>query len=126
MILCSWQPLRKCPDKAIDVSAILEHRGGEAAVARFKAKVAESKKAGSFGPIDLLEDSVTRNPYKRRGFETPESLSKVLIRLSDGTHYEDLRDCSKVVKALEETTIFRIYVRDDETKGKANKLMEGM
>jgi HD superfamily phosphohydrolase len=112
--------------KAIDVSALLEHRGGEAAVARYKAKVAEAKKNGIFGPIDLLEDTATRNPYKRRGFETPESLSKVLIRLSDGTHYEDLRDCSKVVKALEETTIFRVYVRDNETREKANKLVEGM
>jgi HD superfamily phosphohydrolase len=90
--------------KAIDVSALLEHRGGEAAVARFKGRLGAAKKAGTFGPIDLFEDTATRNPYKRRGFETPEALSKVLIRLSDGTSFEDLRDCSKVVKALEETT----------------------
>jgi len=112
--------------KAIDITALLDHRGGAAATARFKAKLAEAKKAGTFGPIDLLEDSATRNPYKRRGFETPESLSKVLIRLSDGTGYEDLRECSRVVEALEEGTIFRVYVRDNETRDKANRLMEGM
>jgi len=53
-------------------------------------------------------------------------LSKVLIRLSDGTSFEDLRDCSKVVKALEETTVFRVYVRNEDTKAKAEKLMEGL
>ncbi len=46
--------------KAIDVSALLEHRGGEAAVARFKGRLAEAKRAGTFGPIDLIEDSATR------------------------------------------------------------------
>jgi HD superfamily phosphohydrolase len=112
--------------KAIDVSALLEHRGGEAAVARFKGRLADAKRSGEFGPIDLLDDSATRNPYKRRGFETPEALSKVLIRLSDGTSFEDLRDCSKVVKALEETTVFRVYVRNEDTKAKAEKLMEGL
>jgi HD superfamily phosphohydrolase len=112
--------------KAIDVSALLEHRGGAAATARFKAKLAEARRAGAFGPIDLLEDSATRNPYQRHGFETPESLSKVLIRLSDGTGCEDLRDCSNVVEALEEITIFRVYVRDDEAREKAMKLMEGV
>jgi hypothetical protein len=104
----------------------LEHRGGEAAVARFKGRLSEAKKEGKFGIFDIFEDSATRNPYKRRGFETPEALSKVLIRMSDGTRYEDLRDCSKVVKSLEETTVFRIYVRDPATRTKAEKLMEGM
>jgi uncharacterized protein len=111
--------------KAIDVSALLEHRGGPAATARFKAKLTDAKKARHFGEIDLLEDSASRNPYQRHGFETPASLSKVLIRLSDGTGYEDLRDCSNVVKALEEITVFRVYVKDDETKAKAMKLLEG-
>jgi uncharacterized protein len=112
--------------KAIDVSALLDHRGGAAATARFKAKLADAKRAGAFGPIDLLEDSATRNPYQRHGFETPESLAKVLIRLSDGTGYEDLRDCSNVVKSLEEITVFRVYVRNGETKEKAMKLMDGV
>ena len=63
--------------KAVDVSALLDHRGGAAATARFKAKLTQAKKEGAFGPFDILEDTATRNPYKRRGSETPESLLKV-------------------------------------------------
>jgi len=71
-----------------------------------------------------LEDSVSRDPYQRRGFETPEALSKVLIRRADGTGFEDLRDSSAVVRALEKTTIFRVYMRDQDIKAKVEKIME--
>src|SRR5262249_45609195 len=54
--------------KAIDVTAQL---GSEAAVARFRARLTDARNAGEFGLIDLLEDSVSRDPYQRRGFETP-------------------------------------------------------
>jgi uncharacterized protein len=107
--------------KAIDVSAQL---GGAAAVAQFKSRLAAAKAAGEFGPIDLFDDTPYRNPYQRKGFETPEVLSKVFIRRSDGTAFEDLRDCSDVVKALEETSLFRVYVRDADTRAKVDKLME--
>ena len=110
--------------KAIDVTARLAPTGGEAAVARFRTRITEAKKAGEFGPIDLLEDSASRDPYKRRGFETPEALSKVLIRRADGTAFEDLRDSSEVVRALEKNTVFRVYTRDPGTKAKVDKLME--
>jgi uncharacterized protein len=108
------------------VTAILEHRGGEAAVAKFKARLNDVRKSGAFGPLDLLEDTAKRNPYQRKGFETPEALSKVLIRQGDGKGLEDLRDCSNVVRALEEKSIYRVYVRDDDTNRKITKLLEGM
>jgi HD superfamily phosphohydrolase len=111
--------------KAIDVTARLFPSGGEGGVAHFKSRLADAKKAGSFGPIDVFEDNPRRNPYKRRGFETPEALSKVLIRRADGTGYEDVRDCSNVVKAMEETTMFRVYVRDPATNAKLEALIEG-
>jgi uncharacterized protein len=108
--------------KAVDVSARL-HSGGEAAVARFRGRLEKEKKAGVFGPVDVFEDVARRNPYKRRGFETPEALSKVLIRCADGAGYEDLRDSSVVVKALEETVVFRVYVRNQETKEKVEQII---
>jgi uncharacterized protein len=110
--------------KAFDITALL-HSGGEAAVARFRGRLERAKKAGEFGSIDLFEDIARRDPYKRKGFETPEALSKVLIRRADGSGYEDLRDCSAVVKALEETSVFRVYVRNEETKNKLNNIIGG-
>jgi uncharacterized protein len=99
--------------KAIDVSARLAQRAGDASVARFRARLAELRGQGQISAIDLLEDQATRNPYKRRGYDSPEALSKVLIRRVDGNGYEDLADRSKVVAALREETVFRVYVRND-------------
>ena len=76
--------------KAIDVTARLAQRGGDASVARFRARLAELRGQGQIGTFDLLENQATRNPYKRRGYDLPEALSKVLIRRVDGTGYEDL------------------------------------
>lgn len=112
--------------KAIDVGALLEARGGEAAIARFKMRLSEQQKAGKFGPIDVLSDTAKRNPYQRKGLETPDVLKKVLIRLPDGTSFADLRDQSEVVRALEEKAIFRVYVRDNQTRRNVLALMEGL
>jgi uncharacterized protein len=84
--------------KAIDITALLENRGGAASVARFRARLKQAK--ADIGEFDILEDQVARNPYKRRGYDSPEALSKVLIRRVDGTGYEDLADRSEVVAAL--------------------------
>ena len=108
--------------KGIDAGAVLESHG-EAAITRFKMKLREAKKAGVFGPIDIFEDTVKRNPYQHKDLETPEVLSKVLIRRSDGTNFEDLRDCSDVVRGLEEKARVRVYFRDLPTRRKLEKLL---
>ncbi len=100
--------------KAIDITARLDHRGGAASVARFRARLKELRK--EVGEFDILEDQATRNPYKRRGYDSPEALSKVLIRRIDGTGYEDLDERSDVVAALQQQSTFRVYVRNDEMK----------
>ncbi len=110
--------------KVVDVGAILQAKGGEAAIAQFKMRLAHSQKAGDFGHIDVFSDTAKRNPYQRKELETPEVLKKVLIRRSDGTGFEDLRDRSDVVKALDEKAIFRVYVRDNSSKRKILALME--
>ena len=39
---------------------------------------------------------------------------------------QDLRDSSSVVRALEEKSVYRLYVRDEEAKAKVEKLKEGI
>jgi uncharacterized protein len=112
--------------KAIDAGAILGSKGGEAAVARFKMRLLEEQRAGTFGPIDVFSDTAKRNPYQRKSMETPDVLKKVLIRWPDGTNFEDLRDRSDVVKALEEKALFRVYVRDVVSRKKVLALMEAL
>jgi len=112
--------------KVIDVSASLALKGGEAAVAKFKLRLADLQKSGELGPIDVFTDTVKRNPYQRKGLETPDVLKKVLIRRRDGSNFEDLRDQSDVVKALEEKTSYRVYVRDNSCRKKVLSIMEGL
>lgn len=112
--------------KVVDVGALLQNKGGEAAVAQFKMRLAEMQKSGGCEPIDVFSDTAKRNPYQRKGLDTLDVLKKVLIRRSDGTSFEDLRDCSDVVKALEERSLFRVYVRNNATKRKVLSLMEGL
>ena len=43
----------------------------------------------------------------------------------NGSGIEDLRDCSDVVKALQETTMFRVYARDAAAKKRSNNSWKG-
>jgi HD superfamily phosphohydrolase len=108
--------LRRQLYKAIDVTAHLKGHGGEASVARFRARLTELR--SSLGQFDVIEDHPSRNPYKRRGFDSPEALSKVLIRREDGTAYEDLAERSAVVAALHPQSTYRVYVRNEEVRQK--------
>lgn len=112
--------------KVVDAGALLQTKGGEAAIAEFKMRLAASQKAGDFGVIDVFSDTAKRNPYQRKGLETPEVLKKVLIRRPDGSGFEDLRDRSDVVKALDEKALFRVYVRDNSSRRKVLALMEDL
>ncbi|HEX8663209.1 MAG TPA: HD domain-containing protein [Beijerinckiaceae bacterium] len=100
--------------KSFDVKARLD-RAGEPAVAQFRYRLSEARKANKIGRFDLFEDTAARNPYKRRGFEN-DALSKVLIRREDGHGYQDLAERSSVVAALQPESLYRVYVRNDETR----------
>lgn len=104
--------------KAVDVTARLDHKGGDAGVAMFRAKLSEARRAGEIGAYDVLDDTPTRNPYKRRGYDSPEALTKVLIRRPDGTGFQDLAERSDIVRALEQRKVYRVYVRDDSWKAR--------
>ena len=95
--------------KAVDISERL--KADEASKAKFRKKLTEAKENGEFKEFDLFEDTASRNPYKRRGYDTPEALSKVLIRTSANS-YEDLASRSKVVEALKEESVYRVYASD--------------
>lgn len=104
--------------KAIDVT-----ERSEATRAQIRKKLSEARAAGEFGEFDIFEDTPSRNPYKRRGYDTPEALSKVLIRTSQGGAYEDLASLSKVVGALNEKSIYRICVRNEEVYKKVTGIL---
>jgi uncharacterized protein len=112
--------------KVVDAGAILQARGGEAAVAKFKMQLADLQKSGEVNAIDIFTDTVKRDPYQRKGLETPDVLKKVLIRRPDGTNFEDLRDRSDVVQALEEKALYRVYVRDAAARKKVLSLVEDL
>lgn len=106
--------------KSIDIQARLAPVTGAAGVARFRAKLSQARQSGAFGPHDVLDDDPARTPYKRRGFDSPEALNKVLIRGADGNGTHDLADRSEVVRTLEQRSIFRVCVRDEN----ANEIVE--
>lgn len=109
--------------KAVDVGDLFA--GRDESLIRFKMKLKKAKEDGMFGPIDVFEDQTNRTPYKLRGYETPEAMSKIHIRKPDG-HYEDLANRSEVVKALQAKSIYRIYVRDDNIAKQIQDLTVGM
>ena len=106
--------------KAIEVSERFD--ADEASKAKFRKKLGEAKSGGEFGEFDFFEDTASRNPYKRRGYDTPEALSKVLIRTSSDS-YEDLAARSKVVEALKEKTVYRVYAKDNDIQDKIKGIL---
>jgi hypothetical protein len=112
--------------KAIDISARLGPRGGEASIARFRAELGKVKAERNINSIDLLEDQAARNPYKRRGYDSPDALAKVLIRRRDGRGYEDLSEQSKVVENLQQQSFFRVYARNESVTELVENLLEGI
>jgi hypothetical protein len=112
--------------KSVDITAMAEGRGGDATVAGFRVRLSEARNAGELRPLDIFEDSATRDPYKLRGYDTPEALAKVLIRRPDGTSHQDLAERSEVVRALRKKTIFRIYAKNEEARNKVREIAKGV
>ena len=98
--------LYKCFDVGVRARAV----GGDFS-ARFRRLLGEA----SFNGIDILEDRAKVSPYKFREYESPDALSKIMIRLSDGSgRHEDVANISPVVKSLGEEQLFRVYARNTE------------
>ncbi|MER9690645.1 HD domain-containing protein [Mesorhizobium sp. M0179] len=112
--------------KAIDISDHFEGRGDANAVAHFRAQLTKAKENGDFDEVEIFEDQPSRNPYKRRGYGSPDALSKIHIMRADGSRPDDLSDRSDVVRALQEKSIYRVYVRDEKAKAKIEDLIRRM
>jgi hypothetical protein len=115
--------LRRKLYRAIDVGARFG-TDGSAEAARVGMKIANAMDAHEFGPADILEDRVKRSPYNRKGDDTPEVLSQVLIRKSNGTSYMNLADASRVVDALKTRSIYRVYVRNGSVAQRVEQFLE--
>ncbi len=62
----------------------------------------------------ILRDSFSRNPYKRRAYDSPKAIERIHI-LVDGKPV-DLADESPVVKALMPFEVNRLYTRPEDTE----------
>lgn len=109
--------------KVIDISSRFEGNVGDVGVAKFRAALSEAKRNQDFDDFEIFEDQPTRNPYKVRGYGSPEALSKIHILAPNGKDLMDLSDCSQVVKSLSEKSLYRIYVRDNDAKKKVLELL---
>lgn len=106
--------------KCFDVGAQSKTVGGDC-LTRFRKLISER----SFYPTNVLEDRVTVSPYKFREYESPDALSKIMIRRPDGSHrHEDVANISSVVESLREEQVFRIYSRDAEVEDQVETIWE--
>ena len=63
---------------------------------------------------------------KFRSYESPDALTKITIRLPDGTErHEDVAELSPVIQALKEEKVFRVYGRNGEVMAKLTELWKG-
>jgi uncharacterized protein len=97
--------------KCIDIGARVQSAGGDSA-GRFRRLFNAARANNEFGEIDVFEDRATVSAYKFRDYESPDALSKVTIRRSDGTgRHEDVARISSVISELKEERIHRVYAR---------------
>lgn len=120
----SYRLLNRELYKSIDVVSALKSDGKDVAVAEFRALLSDAKVSGEFDECEIFEDRPTRSPYDKLGYDTPEALSRVLIRQAHGTKYDDLAKESQVVKALEEKSVYRIYFRDEQARLKVESIIK--
>lgn len=106
--------------KCFDVGAKSREIGGDCEL-RFRKLLKES----SLDSIDVLEDSTNVSPYKFLDYESPNALSKIMIRRPDGSRrHEDVAKISPVVNSLGEEKVFRVYSSDDDVKDQLETIWE--
>ncbi len=110
--------------KCLDVGARHNIVGGDAR-GKFQKKLSDAKEEGHFRDTDTLSDRATVSAYKFRSYESPDALTKITIRLPDGTgRHEDVARLSSVIRALGEDKIFRVYGRDGDVMDSLNQMWE--
>src|SRR5262249_7689733 len=99
--------------KAIDVQGLLDGTGRDGKLSKFRRLLTQRFEADPPLRRRILVDQYERNPYKRRGYDSPKALEKIHAR-KGGTNV-DLSDCSEVVRALQPFSIYRAYVSEDDS-----------
>lgn len=106
--------------KCFDVGTLVQVTGGDS-LQRFRKRMQESEEAlGLESGTTMMSDEVTISAYGYYGFDDPGALQKVLIGEQDKT--EDIAVRSKVVAAIPEERIFRVYVPDREAVARLSSL----
>lgn len=84
---------------------------------KFARLLAEAIKANQSLADRILKDSFSRNPYKRRAYDSPKAIERIHI-LVDGRPV-DLADESAVVRALMPFEVNRLYTRPDDDEARS-------
>lgn len=114
--------LYKCLDVGARAASI-----GSNVTGRYRLALSEAEKDGQFEDIDVLQDRATVSPYKFRDYESPDAFMKVMIRKPDGSGgHDDVADMSRVVDALREEKLFRVYGRTPEVMDKLEGIWKEM
>lgn len=110
--------------KVIDVTEILD--GNAVKIANFRIAMGDAVNSNHFEEFEILEDHVSRDPYKFKEYGSSDALSKIHVLAPNGKDLMDLADCSEVVKALGKKSLFRIYTRDDNASKKIMDILGGL
>lgn len=77
----------------------------------------EFQRLRRIGARDVLRDRATVTAYKFREYESPDALSKVMIRRADGSGaHEDVARLSTVVSGIGERKLFRLYAKNESVR----------
>ncbi len=108
--------------KAIDIMA---HYGGDEMKAeRFRIRLDEAQESSRFKPNDILTKESQRESYRSHQYGSSEAPKNIYIFDRDEKTPYDLSTRSKIVKALEQKSLFRVYVRDNQVKDEVMTLLE--
>jgi uncharacterized protein len=108
--------------KCLDIGALAAAAGGDSQ-GRFSKSLHDARRERQFGNIDVFEDRAPVSAYKYREYESQDALSKIMIRRADGSgKHEDVAKISKVIEALGEQRIFRVYARNEQVKVRLMKI----
>lgn len=108
--------------KCVDV-ARTQHVQNRDVLMKFKRAVTGFKRDN--GGVVVLQDDTVLSPYKLHGYDEPGALQKVLVGGDSGadTNPQDVKYRSKIVAALEDVPVYRVYVENSETKSLITELL---
>ena len=106
--------------KCLDVGGRARRMGSDVVV-RFQKQLREM----DFDNNDVCIDRAIVSPYKFREYESSDALTKIMIRLPDGSGlHEDVSKISPIIGAMREERIYRVYARSPDVMEKLLKIWD--